>query len=325
MLAQNPQQSPRRSRSAVRPPKKSAAAQSAALRLAAPPGKNPPPRRSSSGKHKKRAALGALFSDYCKNHIFLGGVPKRTPLSPPGFFNPLRCFSLRRACPTQPRREDFRTPQAPPPNRRLCGLPHRRGKIRRPTAVLPKTKKRATLGAPLTIVAKTIFWSAFQSVPRFLRRAFLTPCGAFLCGGLAPRSHAGRTSAPRKPRRPIGGGVPLPPRRGKIRRPAAVLPETKKRATLGALLNDYCKNHIFLGGVPKHTPPSPPDFFNPLRCFSLRQACPTQPRRENFRTPQAPPPNRRLCGLPHRRGKIRRPAGELSPKNKKKSAFAGFL
>ena len=96
----------------------------------------------------------------------------------------------------------------------------------------------------------------------------------------------------KKPRRSTCGGVPknprrfrpktgrrrsvaapqekARPRRGKIRRPAAVLPKTKKRAALGALFNDYCKNYILVG-VPKHTPPG---FFNPLRCFSLRRACP---------------------------------------------------
>ena len=134
MLAQNPQQPPCRSRPAVRPPKKSAAAQPAAAfrkipaafarkrwrrsvtapqeKARPPPGKNSPPRHSSS-ENKKEGCPRCAPNDCCKNHIFLSGVPKRTPLSPPGFFNPLRCFSLRQACPTQPRWEDTSAPRKP--------------------------------------------------------------------------------------------------------------------------------------------------------------------------------------------------------------------
>lgn len=147
----------------MRPPKK---AQPLNLRQRS---EKPPPLSPENGggvllphRKKKPAPAGELFpenkkagcprctpNDCCKNHIFLSGVPKRTPHPPPGFFNPLRCFSLRRACPTQPRREDFRTPQAPPPNRRLCGLPHRLRKIRRPAVVFPKTKKVRFCGLSL--------------------------------------------------------------------------------------------------------------------------------------------------------------------------------
>ena len=211
---------------------------------------------------KKRAALGALFNDSCKHHIFLSDVPRRTPLSPPGFFNPLRCFSLRRACPTQPRREDFRTPQAPPPNRRLCGLPPAGEKSVAPPGnfcrSFPRKQKR---GLPsvlsLTIIVKTIFWSAFQSVLRFLRRAFLTPCSAFLCGGLFPPRRNRPAVRPPKKAQPLnlrrrsekspplspenGGGVLLPHRKKKPAPAGEVLPplspKTKKVRFCGLSLN----------------------------------------------------------------------------------------
>ena len=268
-----------------------------------------------------------------------------------------RAFPPRRSRPAvrppkkaQPLNLRRRSEKYPPPNRQLCGLPHRKKKPA-PATALPKTKKRAALGAPLTIIVKTIFWSAFQSVPRFLRRAFLTPCGAFLCGRLAPRSHGGRTSAPRKPRRPICGfaacrtaGEVLP----------QLSPETKKRAALGALFNDYCKNYILVG-VPKRTPhpiaaafpenkksPLLRAFFQIRPAVFLRQAFPPRRSRPAVRPPKKaqplnlrrrsekyPPPNRRLCGLPHRRGKIRRPAGEvlpqLSPKTKKRAALGALF
>ena len=249
---------------------------------------------------KKKISLSADF--------FACAKPAATPTQKPPRCAPAEKKPRRSTCggvPKNPRRFRPKTGR-----RRSVAAPQekarpRRGKIRRPAAVLPKTKKRAALGAPLTIVVKIIFWSAFQSVPRTPCRAFLTPCGAFLCGGLAPRSHGGRTSAPRKHRRPIGGfaacrtagekSAALP---GKFCRS---FPRKQKSGLPSVLsLTIIVKNHIS-GGVPKHTPPG---FFNPLRCFSLRRACPTQPRREDFRTPQAPPPNRQLCGLP--------PAGEKS-------------
>ena len=187
-------------------------------------------------RKQKKGCPWCAPNDCCKNHIFLSGVPKHTPLSPPGFFNPLRCFSLRRACPTQPRREDFRTPQAPPPNRRLCGLPPAGEKSVAPPGnfcrSFPRKQKR---GLPsvlsLTIIVKTIFWSAFQSVLRFLRRAFLTPCSAFLCGGLFPPRRSRPAVRPPKKAQPLnlrrrsekspplspenGGGVLLPHRKKK--------------------------------------------------------------------------------------------------------------
>ena len=131
MLAQNPQQPPRRSRPAVSPPKKSAAAQPAAAfrkipaafarkrgrRSVAAPQEKARPRRGTFAAafpgNKKKGCPWCAPNDCCKNHIFLSGVPKRTPLSPPGFFNPLRCFSLRQACPTQPRWEDTSAPRKP--------------------------------------------------------------------------------------------------------------------------------------------------------------------------------------------------------------------
>ena len=258
--------------------------------------KSPPPPGKFSPKTKKRATLGALFNDYCKNHILVG-VPKHTP---PGFFNPLRCFSLRRACPHAATAGGLPHPASPAAQSAALRLaappgknpPPRRGSF---AAAFPENKKagcpRCT---PNDCCKNHILVGVPKRTPLF-PPDFFNPLRCFSLRQACPTQKPPRCEPAEKKRsRSTCGGVPKNPRRFRPKTGAA------------------------FRSVPR-TPP--PGFFYPLRCFSLRQACPTQPRREDFRTPQAPPPNRRLCGLPHRRGSF----AAVLPETKKRATFGALF